>query len=126
MQGDLAGARELAGGGAGRIAGGSLGEEHPDTLRSKDNLATTLKAQGDLADARELEEEVLAASRGLLGEEHPDTLTSKNNLAATLWAQGDLAGARELQEAGAGRIPAAARRGAPRHAHEQAQPRRDA
>ena len=103
-----------------------LGEEHPGTLTSKGNLATTLSAQGDLAGARELQEEVLAASRRLLGEEHPETLTSKNNLATTLSAQGDLAGARELQEEVLAAFAAAARRGAPRHAHEQEQPRRDA
>ncbi|MCH8028683.1 MAG: toll/interleukin-1 receptor domain-containing protein [Candidatus Dadabacteria bacterium] len=75
-----------------------LGEEHPDTLASMNNLAGTLGAQGDLKRARELQEKVLETRKRVLGEEHPDTLTSMNNLAGTLGAQGDLNGARELQE----------------------------
>ena len=62
------------------------------------NLAQTLKAQGDLAKAHELQEQVLEARARLLGKEHPDTLTSMNNLAQTVQAQGDLARAHELQE----------------------------
>src|SRR5437764_1232580 len=47
------------------------------------NLASTLYAEGDLAKARELEEQVLAASRRLLGEEHPDTLNDVRACSAT-------------------------------------------
>ncbi len=75
-----------------------LGEEHPDTLASKDSLASTLRAQGDLAAARRLQEEVVTALRRLLGKEHPATLASKRELALTLYVQGDLAAARRLQE----------------------------
>jgi hypothetical protein len=74
------------------------GEEHPDTLTARLNLAATLYAQGDLAGARQQFEQVLEASRRLLGEEHPDTLRARLNLAGTLWAQGDLAGARLHEE----------------------------
>ena len=85
-----------------------LGDEHPDTLTSMNNLAGTLWALGDHAGARALYEPTLAALRRLLGDEHPDTLTSMNNLAETLRALGDhtAAGAsddhepaRELHEA---------------------------
>ena len=48
---------------------------------SMNNLADTLRAQGDLNGARELQEKVLEIRRRILGEEHPDTLTSMNNLA---------------------------------------------
>jgi tetratricopeptide (TPR) repeat protein len=84
-----------------------LGEEHPDTLTAMNNLAQTVKAQGDLgtlyaqgdlAGARGLQEQVLEVSHRLLGEEHPDTLRAMGNLAGTLKAQGDLAGARGLEE----------------------------
>jgi hypothetical protein len=75
-----------------------LGEEHLETLTSKNNLAGTLVAQGDLEGARRLHGEVLAGYVRLLGEEHQHTLTSKNNLAATLVAQGDLESARRLHE----------------------------
>ena len=37
-----------------------LGEEHPDTLTSMNNLANTLGSLGDLAGARALQEQVLA------------------------------------------------------------------
>jgi tetratricopeptide (TPR) repeat protein len=74
------------------------GDEHPDTLAVMNNLAETLRAQGDLAGALEMHKSVLATRRRVLGEEHPDTLTSMNNLASTLYAQGDLAGALELQK----------------------------
>ncbi|MBL8517925.1 MAG: tetratricopeptide repeat protein [Betaproteobacteria bacterium] len=75
-----------------------LGDEHPDSLTSMNNLAVTLQAQGDLVGARMLQEGVVAVRQRVLGEEHPDTLTSMNNLALTLQAQGDLAGARMLEE----------------------------
>ncbi len=74
------------------------GEEHPDTLRARLNLAQTLYAQGNLGGARQHKEHVLGASRRLLGEDHPNTLTARLNLANTLQAQGDLAGARQHQE----------------------------
>ena len=75
-----------------------LGSEHPDTLTSMNNLATTLSRQGDLTGARKIQEEVLEIRRRVLGSEHPDTLTSTNNLALTLSRQGDLTGARKIQE----------------------------
>ena len=75
-----------------------LGEEHPDTLTSMNNLAATLEAQGDAEGARRLQEQVLEVRRRVLGEEHPDTLTSMGNLALTLKAQGDAEGARRLEE----------------------------
>ena len=55
-------------------------------------------AQGDLAGARRLREQVLEARRRVLGEQHLDTLWAMGNLAATLKQQGDLAGARRLEE----------------------------
>jgi hypothetical protein len=42
------------------------------TLRAVNNLAQTLHAQGDLAGARKLQEQVLEARGRLLGKEHPD------------------------------------------------------
>ena len=78
-----------------------LGEAHPDTLMSMNNLASTLSHQGDLAGARALQEQVLEVHKRVLGEAHPDTLTSMNNLASTLWNQGDLAGRPGTPRAGA-------------------------
>jgi hypothetical protein len=96
-QGDLAGARRLQEQVL-KARRRVLGEEHPNTLTAKGNLAVTLAEQGDLAGARPLQEQVLKARRRVLGEEHPDTLSAMNNLAVTLRRQGDLAGARQLQE----------------------------
>ena len=75
---------------------GCWGKEHPSTLTAMLNLAWTLKAQGDLAGARKLQEQVLEARARLLGKEHPNTLTSMLNLAQMLQAEGDLAGAERL------------------------------
>jgi tetratricopeptide (TPR) repeat protein len=85
---------------------GDLGDEHPDTLRSMDNLALTLLNQGNLDEARALQEQVLAAKRRVQGDDHADTLVSMGNLASTLSGQGDLDGARALEE----RVLAAMRR----------------
>jgi len=43
-----------------------------------------LKAHGDLAGARQLQERVLEVRRLLLGEEHPDTFLSEWNLLMTV------------------------------------------
>jgi hypothetical protein len=59
-----------------------LGDEHPDTLTSMNNLAGTLKAQGDMTGSRGLREQALNISRRVLGEEHPNTQKFKNNLDA--------------------------------------------
>jgi tetratricopeptide (TPR) repeat protein len=75
-----------------------LGEEHPDTLTSMNNLAENLRAQGHLQDARKIHERVLDVSRRSLREEHPDILTSMNNLALTLHDQGHLPDARKIHE----------------------------
>jgi tetratricopeptide (TPR) repeat protein len=75
-----------------------LGEEHPDTLVSRNDLALAHLRQGDMVSARELLEETLAIQRRLLRDEHPDTLNLMGNLAATYKDLGDLTGARSLQE----------------------------
>jgi len=75
-----------------------LGAEHPDTLTSMNNLASTYWAQGRMAEAAALQEEVLEKHRRILGAEHPDMLTSMGNLALTYWAQGRMAEAAALQE----------------------------
>ena len=65
-----------------------LGEEHPDTLTSMANLASTFWNQGRWKEAEELEVQVMETFKRVLGEEHPDTLTSMANLAFTFKAQG--------------------------------------
>jgi tetratricopeptide (TPR) repeat protein len=74
------------------------GHEHRDTLTTMNEIAVTLRAQGDLEGARKINEQVLEISRRTLGEEHPVTLNTMNNLAEQLRAQGDLEGARKIHE----------------------------
>lgn len=66
-----------------------LGDEHPDTLTSMNNLAVTLSDQGDLTGAREKQEEVLEITSRILGDEHPDTSVSAWNLFSTLFEMDD-------------------------------------
>ncbi|KAJ7814898.1 hypothetical protein B0H14DRAFT_3149270 [Mycena olivaceomarginata] len=65
-----------------------LGEEHPDTLTSMANLASTYRNQGRWKDAEALNMVVMEMRKHVLGEEHPDTLTSMANLACTYRNQG--------------------------------------
>lgn len=73
-----------------------LGAEHPDTLTSMANLASTYGNQGRWKEAEELEVQVVKTSTRVLGPEHSDTLTSMNNLAFNCKAQGRGAGAFDL------------------------------
>lgn len=65
-----------------------LGDEHPSTLSSMNNLASTYSKQGRWKEAEELRVQVIKMSKRVLGDEHPDTLTSTNNLASTYSKQG--------------------------------------
>ncbi|RKK62226.1 hypothetical protein BFJ66_g1033 [Fusarium oxysporum f. sp. cepae] len=66
----------------------ALGEEHPDTIRSMANLATTYHAQGRYDEDEEISTRVLELRRKALGEEHPDTISSMADLATTYNTQG--------------------------------------
>jgi tetratricopeptide (TPR) repeat protein len=74
----------------------ALGEEHPDTARSYNNVAANLDAQGKHAEAGPLFHQALAIRRQALGEEHPLTALSYNNVAFNLHAQGKYAEAGPL------------------------------
>ena len=73
-----------------------LGEEHPDTATSYNNVAFNLTAQGKYVEAEPLYRKALAIYRKGLGEEHADTATSYNNVAYNLKAQGKYAEAEPL------------------------------
>jgi tetratricopeptide (TPR) repeat protein len=68
-----------------------LGEEHPDTLLSINNMGTLLVRQSKLAEAEPYLREALEKRRRVSGEEHPETLTTINNMGILLQAQGKLA-----------------------------------
>ncbi|CAK0820164.1 unnamed protein product [Prorocentrum cordatum] len=74
-QGDLAGAEPLLRE-ALQASREVLGDRHPDTLTSVNDLAMRLQAQGDLAGAEPLLREALQANREVLGDRQPNTLTS--------------------------------------------------
>jgi len=65
-----------------------LGEDHPLTATSYNNVAYNLDAQGKAAEAGPLHQKALDIYRKVLGEGHPDTAQSYNNVAYNLQAQG--------------------------------------
>ena len=65
-----------------------LGQEHPDTLTSQANLASTYRHQGQWNEAEDLDLRVLETAIRVLGEEHPFTLSIRNNLVTTYCCQG--------------------------------------
>jgi hypothetical protein len=74
-----------------------LGAEHPDTLISVANLATTYWNQGRWNEAEQLDIQVMDMRKKLLGAEHPDTLRSMANLASTYQIQGRWNEAEQLE-----------------------------
>jgi hypothetical protein len=74
-----------------------LGQEHPSTLGSMNNLASIYINQGRLNKAESLQIQVLEMRRRVLGQEHPDTLSSMNNLTLIYINQGRLSEADSLQ-----------------------------
>jgi eukaryotic-like serine/threonine-protein kinase len=75
-----------------------LGPDHPDTLRSMNNLAISYDRLHRFADALKLREETLALRKAKLGPEHPDTLTSMHNLGISYSEFGRHAEALKLNE----------------------------
>jgi tetratricopeptide (TPR) repeat protein len=74
----------------------ALGEAHPDTATSLNNLALLYDVIGNYAAAEPLYREALAVQRQALGEVHPDTATSLHNLAWLYHAMGNYAAAEPL------------------------------
>ncbi|MEM1367718.1 MAG: tetratricopeptide repeat protein [Cyanobacteria bacterium P01_H01_bin.15] len=66
---------------AAKIIPERLGEDHPDTATSYNNLAALYELQGRYEKAEPLFQKALALTQRLLGEDHPSTATSYNNLA---------------------------------------------
>jgi tetratricopeptide (TPR) repeat protein len=70
------------------------GEQHPDTLACRGNLALALHDLGRLDEAEAENRAVVAVRELVLGADHPDTLTSRGNLALVLRDLGRLTKAR--------------------------------
>ncbi|SHG53301.1 tetratricopeptide repeat protein [Massilia sp. CF038] len=75
-----------------------LGEDHPDTRRSRAHLAALLRDSGKLPEASFLHELLVEDCLRLLGPDHPDTLAARAALAATLAALGEFERALSLHE----------------------------
>ena len=68
----------------------AFGPDHPDTLTSRNDLATAYRDAGRLDRAVPLYERNLADRERVLGETHPDTLASRNSLAFVYRSEGRL------------------------------------
>ena len=66
-----------------------LGEEHPDTARSYNNIGLVYAKQGDYEKELEYLFKALAILEKVLGEEHPNTAISYNNIGVIYDNQGD-------------------------------------
>jgi CHAT domain-containing protein len=66
----------------------ALGEQHPDTATSYNNVAVCLEAQGKAGEALPLLRQALAIFQKVHGEQHPLTAASYNSVASCLAAQG--------------------------------------
>ena len=75
-----------------------LGPDHPDTLFSRNNLASAYQSAGRLGEAITLYEQTLTNTTRVLGDDHPDTLFSRNNLAGAYQSAGRLGEAIPLFE----------------------------
>jgi hypothetical protein len=75
-----------------------LGADHPSTLTSMANLASTYRNQGRWEEAESLFVQVMETRKTELGADHPDTLTSMNNLAFTFKNRGEVEKATRLIE----------------------------
>jgi hypothetical protein len=75
-----------------------LGDDHPDTLASRGNLAGAYESAGRLGEAIPLLEQNLTDRLRVLSDDHPSTLTSRGNLAYAYRSAGRLGEAIPLLE----------------------------
>jgi CHAT domain-containing protein/tetratricopeptide (TPR) repeat protein len=73
-----------------------LGEQHPDTATSVNNLAFLYQSMGDYAKAEPLYRQALEIEKKVLGENHESTARTLTNLAGLYFDQGDYAKAEPL------------------------------
>jgi non-specific serine/threonine protein kinase/serine/threonine-protein kinase len=68
----------------------ALGDDHPSTLSSIQNMGWLLQQQGKLDEAEPFYREALEGKRRVLGDDHPSTLGSINHMGLLLMDQGKL------------------------------------
>lgn len=76
----------------------TLGGDHPDTLRARNDLAEAYRAAGQTDKAVGLHEQALALRQSTLGADHPQTIQSMANLAQSYRAAGREEEARALEQ----------------------------
>ena len=76
----------------------ALGPDHPDTLTTRNNLATAYLDAGHVSTAIDIYEAVLADRTRILGPDHPNTLATRSNLAGAHQDAGDLLTAIDMYE----------------------------
>jgi tetratricopeptide (TPR) repeat protein len=67
-----------------------LGDTHPDTITSMNNLAGLYKSQGRYGEAEPLYTKALQLCEKVLGKEHPDTITTGLNYISLLINKGSI------------------------------------
>ena len=75
-----------------------LGDDHPETVVSYNNVASNLNVQGKYVQAQPFMEKALEIQRRLFGDDHPQTALYYSNLAVNLNGQGQYAQAQPLAE----------------------------
>jgi tetratricopeptide (TPR) repeat protein len=65
-----------------------LGAEHPDTLRSRGDLATALDSEGNYAEAENQYRDLIKLDEKVFGSENSETLSSRNGLAILFMNEG--------------------------------------
>ncbi|MBZ5548454.1 MAG: serine/threonine-protein kinase [Acidobacteriia bacterium] len=73
-----------------------LGPDHPDTLRSMDQMSRNLERQGHYPEAEKLAREALNTRRRLLRPDDPEILASMHSLAGVILDEGHFAEAEDL------------------------------
>ncbi|MEU7586796.1 tetratricopeptide repeat protein [Micromonospora sp. NPDC049230] len=75
-----------------------LGDEHPDTITARANLATSYRQAGHTNEAITIEEEVVNDAARVLGAAHPHTIGARSNLATSYRQAGRTNEAITIQE----------------------------
>ena len=78
------------------VATRELGDQDPETLVTRSNLADLLRQQADYPEAEKLARNTLDIQRRVRGDRHPETLASLHTLAAVRTHQGHYAEAEAL------------------------------
>ena len=74
------------------------GDDHPDTLRTRGNIANWTGHSGDAAGALRPVQELLPDQVRVLGPDHPQALGTRGNIATWTSERGDAAGALRLSQ----------------------------